>query len=88
MRMESDTEWRLDKHIPVALILAIILQGAATVWWASSINARVEMLEERQDKLATMPARLAAVEATLKDIREILLSRLARSLPKKPQQPR
>ena len=26
MRMKSDTELRLDKHIPVALILAIIRQ--------------------------------------------------------------
>ncbi len=80
--MKSDTEWRLDKHIPVALILAIILQGAATVWWASSISARVEMLEARQQALSSVPARLSAVEATLKDIREILLTQLARRIGK------
>lgn len=31
--------WHLDRHIPIALILAIIGQTAGAVWWASTISS-------------------------------------------------
>ncbi len=33
--------WHLDRHIPIALILAIIGQTAGAVWWASTISSAV-----------------------------------------------
>lgn len=45
--------WRLDKHVPIALIVAIGLQTGGIIWWASSINARVATLETERTELAT-----------------------------------
>lgn len=37
--------WHLDKRVPVALLLGLMLNAMAGVWWASSISARVDVLE-------------------------------------------
>ena len=34
-------EWHLDRNVTVALILAILGNACATVWWASSISSAV-----------------------------------------------
>ncbi len=41
----SDEPWHLDKRVPVALILTILMQTAAAVWFASALNQRVSQLE-------------------------------------------
>lgn len=41
---ETD-RWRVDRHIPLATILAIMAQTVAIVWWASGIDHRVGALE-------------------------------------------
>lgn len=37
----SDSSWHLSKSVPLALILAILVQTVGAVWWASSITANV-----------------------------------------------
>jgi len=41
----DDRSWHLDKRIPVAIIATLLVQTAGIVWWASNLNARVELLE-------------------------------------------
>ncbi len=39
------SRWHLDKRIPIALIMTIVLQTGAAIWWAatvSSFNAQIE----------------------------------------------
>lgn len=36
---EAFKGWSIDHKIPVALILALALQGAAGIWWGSNISA-------------------------------------------------
>lgn len=43
---ERSTRWSLDKRIPVPLILAIGGQIAVFGWFASSMNSRIESLED------------------------------------------
>lgn len=46
--------WRLDKHIPIAVIFTIAVQTIGIGWFASDINTRVEQSEKanaRQDAL-------------------------------------
>ncbi len=38
--------WHLDRRIPVALILVILLQTVGVVWWAASTSARVDAVEK------------------------------------------
>ena len=37
--------WHLDKRVPIALIVAIVVQTFAIGWWVASENARVTSLE-------------------------------------------
>ena len=37
--------WHLDRRVPLALILTILLQTGAAVWFAASLQARVDVLE-------------------------------------------
>lgn len=61
--MESDEHWRLDKHIPIALIFSITVivigQTAALSYGWASMSSRVEQLE-RQSMAASVTAEVAA----------------------------
>lgn len=46
--MIDERQWHLDKRVPVAIIIAILVQTGGMVWWASNLTARVSTLEERQ----------------------------------------
>ena len=80
--MREPTEaWRLDKHIPVAVIFTIMLQSLALVWWVSGIvnrldNAvdqndrqerRIESLEEFSNTQAVNSATLSAQLSAVQD---------------------
>lgn len=41
--------WHLDKRVPIALIFAIFMQTTGVIWWASSIQARMDQVERRFD---------------------------------------
>lgn len=50
--IEKPEPWHLDRRIPIALILAIILQTGGAVWWFSNIVHRLDSAIEaniRQD---------------------------------------
>ena len=34
--------WHLDKRVPLALILALLVQTAGMVWWAATLSSRVD----------------------------------------------
>jgi cell division protein FtsB len=38
-------QWHLDKRVPVALILTLLGQMVVAIWWAASLNQRVEAIE-------------------------------------------
>ena len=44
--------WHLDRRVPVAIIFTLCLQSAGAIWWASSINERMEQIERRQESQA------------------------------------
>lgn len=45
---EQDGKWHADKRIPLALILALIVQTAGVAWWAATMDANVKTLSSRQ----------------------------------------
>jgi hypothetical protein len=65
--------WHLDKRVPIALILALLLQTASVVWWGARIDARVAMLEATDVSRASSSERLARVEENLKAQSETLV---------------
>lgn len=47
MNRDDDTgKWHLDKRVPVTLIITLLLQAAAGLWFAAKMDAHVAALEE------------------------------------------
>jgi hypothetical protein len=64
-----DLRWQVHRDV-LMMLGAILLQSCAIVWWASSINARVENLELSRQASAPQAERLARVEVTLEVVKE------------------
>ena len=43
--MQADTSWRIDKRIPVTLLVAMIFQTFAVGVWVAKLDSRVGNLE-------------------------------------------
>jgi homoserine kinase len=78
--MDKDTDWHLSKTVPVTLVVAIICQTVALVWYVSSLdnsvknNAREILRHEVRidtlDKVVQSQAlTLARIDENIKSIR-------------------
>ena len=78
--MDKDTEWHLSKTVPITLVIAIICQTVALVWYVSSLdnsvknNAREILRHEVRidtlDKIVqTQALTLARIDENIKSIR-------------------
>ena len=78
--MDKDTEWHLSKTVPITLVIAIICQTVALVWYVSSLdnsvknNAREILRHEVRidtlDKIVQSQAlTLARIDENIKSIR-------------------
>jgi len=68
--MESDARWHLDKRVPIALLLAILMQTGTGFWWAATTAERINNLEKRAELTAPQGDRLTRVEVKLETVRE------------------
>ncbi len=59
---QDDRHWHLDRRVPVALIMTLIVQTIGVVWWAATISARVDAIERRLFEMQGFSARLARLE--------------------------
>lgn len=69
----ANEHWVLDKRIPLAVLIAIIVQSGAAVWWASSMAGRVTMLETNLTRIDLQGSpitreRLVALEQSKVDV--------------------
>lgn len=66
--------WTIDRHVPLALIGAILLQSAVGIWWAGSFSAatsgRLDVLEKQAMTTAPVSERLVRVEVQIGTIKE------------------
>jgi hypothetical protein len=62
--------WTVDRRIPLALILAIILQTGGIVWWAASASERLNALEKKMEMAGPQGDRLTRVEVKLETVQE------------------
>lgn len=65
---EKPSHWTVDKKVPLALILTIIIQTGAMLWWAASLSERVNNLERQQSASAPQADRLTRVEVKIEAI--------------------
>lgn len=55
--VEGDSKWHLDKKVPIAIIVTLVLQLAGFGWMASKLDSRIESLEKadaRHERLLDM----------------------------------
>lgn len=77
------SHWSLDKRVPLALMLTILMQTGAATWWASGQD---RVTAEHARRLATMESqrageRIAVVESRVDDMK-IQLNRIESKLDK------
>lgn len=70
--MEADAHWHLDKRVPVAIILTLLLQTGGIIWWAASATERISNLEKRADMAAPQADRLTRVEVKLDGVTDAI----------------
>jgi len=70
--MQTDNHWHLDKRVPVALMVTMVSWIIATVWWASALTNRVEVLEEMALKNNSLESRLVRIEEGQNWMKQIL----------------
>jgi hypothetical protein len=68
----NGTSWHLDKRVPVAIIVAMVIQVGAFGFWVGSIANEVENNTEWIRSRQSLDARMAVLEEQVKDIKEIL----------------
>lgn len=68
--LEADAAWHLDKRIPIAMILAIVMQTAGVIWWGATTSERLNALERKVDLAAPQADRLTKVETRLESVQD------------------
>ena len=69
MRTESK-HWTLDRRIPIAVIIAIILQIGMALIWATDLDARVGYIEHQSSRYSGNNEKFARIEERLDSIKE------------------
>lgn len=64
------TQWKIDTQIPIALIVAILLQTFAVIWWAAQLEARVQVLEVSIQQNHQLIDRVSRVEQKVSALKE------------------
>ena len=74
-QQNSSDGWKLDKHIPIAVIVAIMAQGIGGIWWATGLGHSIQDHERRLSiqESAKIAERMAVVEIQMRDSRELQL---------------
>lgn len=49
--MAMNENWHMDKKVPLTLAFAMLVQGAAIIWWASGIEHRMAYTEQSVDRV-------------------------------------
>jgi Tfp pilus assembly protein PilO len=76
---DPDSRWRIDKHIPVPMLVALLIQTFVVVWMVSSkLTEQTERLGTYDRRISAIEAyrlseRVAVMESQMSDIRALLL---------------
>lgn len=62
------THWVVDKRIPLALVITILIQTGGAIWWAASISNRVTSLENTVLNRADQATRIVRVETQVDNL--------------------
>lgn len=84
-RQEYESHWHIDKKVPLAFILTIVMQTAAFIWFGARLDQRVETLERESAARLPQADRLTRVEVKLEGVQEGIVE-IKRLIQARPQQ--
>lgn len=64
------SNWRVDKRIPIALLVTLFLQIGAALVWATQLNSRVGALEHELIGTADFAEKLARIDERIQGMKE------------------
>jgi len=70
--MQITQGWHLDKRVPLALIITLILQTLGGVVWLTRLGVDVDNLKVQQEKNSSIPERLIRLEVKQEQVLTIL----------------
>jgi hypothetical protein len=62
--------WKIDRHIPVAVLLALVTQTAAVVGWAAALETRVGVLERTTQQGVVLLERMSRMEERVEGLKD------------------
>lgn len=62
MKLGENAGWKLDRHIPVALVVTILLQTGIALMWSGAAAERLSTLEGRSARTDEVIERTARLE--------------------------
>lgn len=68
----SESHWSLDRRVPVALILSIVLQSASLFMWVGALTSRVVELESKAVRAIDAGERVIGLEVEMREVRRVL----------------
>lgn len=73
---DTRPHWTVDKRVPVALIISMLIQTAGVIWWAAGMNSSVQNLERAvasfpdvRERVVKLETRLETIGSTLGEIK-------------------
>ncbi len=66
--MNAQEPWHLDRKVPIALIVTIIVQTAGIVWWAANVDTRLAVIEKTDAAQGGYADRLTRLESAKEDV--------------------
>jgi Tfp pilus assembly protein PilO len=66
----EDNKWKLDRRIPIAVIVTLAMQIIGALIWATELDARVSSIEQQSVTSSTANEKFARLEERLDGIRE------------------
>lgn len=79
---EDDTQWHLDRRVPIAIIATLCFNTGGFIWWAAKSDARLESVERQiavsaphSDRITRMEVKVENIERGVTRIENVLQSR-------------
>jgi hypothetical protein len=70
--MNRPLNWHLDRRVPIALVMGLVMQMAVGMWWVSKMDSRMERGEQRMVRLEAHDEISTSLQASVaRDLGEI-----------------
>ena len=86
--MRQDREWHLDKKVPLALIVTLLVQSGTFIWWAAKADNRLDVLERTSaisapqiERIVKIETKMDSIVDNLNDVKVMLRIRTLTPLP-------